>query len=244
MTDWSQVYCPPSLCQSPYWEDVAVALHSSVPRSTKPMPPLLTITSNTYYVSPHNWRQTNWRSWALPLDGAIPCTLHWPYGKNRWGYTLSRLKTVYQRYKPWPYHHSQHMGLCKYATWVTTNTGLLEPFWNCLQLHNGDQLPILAVLRSLPISHFAYSAPCLWCPWLVYYWTSTTQISQPSSYWLFSHLPYYPLYPPALKSINYPPPLTIQAPISYLPMSATCRPCLTTTVATTDHCTGGEGAWN
>ena len=45
-----------------------------------------------------------------------------------------------------------------------------------------DQLPISAVLRSLPISHFAYSAPCLRYPRSVHYQMSTTRISQPSSY--------------------------------------------------------------
>ena len=69
-----------------------------------------------------------------------------------------------------------------------------------------DQLPISAVLGSLPISYFAYSAPCLRYPQLVHYQMSTTRLSQPSSYQLFSHFPYYLLYPSALKSINYPPP--------------------------------------
>ena len=73
------------------------------------------------------------------------------------------------------------------------------------QLHV-DQLPILAILGSLPISYFAYSAPCFQYPRSVHYRMSTTRLSQPSSYWLFSHFPYYLLYPSALKSINYPPP--------------------------------------
>ena len=69
-----------------------------------------------------------------------------------------------------------------------------------------DQLPISAVLGSLPISHFAYSVPCFRYPRSVHYRRSTTRLSQPSSYRLFSHFPYYPLYPSTLKSINYPPP--------------------------------------
>ena len=72
-----------------------------------------------------------------------------------------------------------------------------------------DQLPISAVLGSLPISYFAYSAACFRYPRSVHYRRSTTRLSQPSSYRLFSHFPYYPLYPSALKSINYPPPPTI-----------------------------------
>ena len=73
-------------------------------------------------------------------------------------------------------------------------------------VNSGDQLPISAVLGSLPISHFAYSAPCFQYPRSVHYRRSTTRLSQPSSYQLFSHFPYYPLYPSTLKSINYPPP--------------------------------------
>ena len=69
-----------------------------------------------------------------------------------------------------------------------------------------DQLPISAVLGSLPISYSAYSAPYFRYPRSVHYRRSTTRLSQPSSYRLFSHFPYYPLYPSALKSINYPPP--------------------------------------
>ena len=72
-----------------------------------------------------------------------------------------------------------------------------------------DQLPISAVLRSLPVSYSAYSAPCFRYPRSVHYRRSTTRLSQPSSYRLFSHFPYYSLYPSALKSINYPPPPTI-----------------------------------
>ena len=45
-----------------------------------------------------------------------------------------------------------------------------------------DQLPISAVLGSLPISHFAYSAPCFRYPRSVHYQRSTTRLSQPSSY--------------------------------------------------------------
>ena len=69
-----------------------------------------------------------------------------------------------------------------------------------------DQLPISAVLGSLPISYSAYSAPYFRYPRSVHYRRSTTRLSQPSSYRLFSHFPYYPLYPSARKSINYPPP--------------------------------------
>ena len=39
-----------------------------------------------------------------------------------------------------------------------------------------DQLPISAVLGSLPISHFAYSAPCFRYPRSVHYRRSTTQL--------------------------------------------------------------------
>ena len=42
--------------------------------------------------------------------------------------------------------------------------------------------------------------------------------------------------PLLLPGSTTPPPLTIWAPISYLPTSATHRPRLTMTVATTDHC--------
>ena len=79
----------------------------------------------------------------------------------------------------------------------------------------GDQLPILAVLGSLPISYFAYSAPCFRYPRSVHYQRSTTQLSQPSSYRLFSHIPYYPLYPSTLKSINYPPPRLFELRLAF-----------------------------
>ena len=41
---------------------------------------------------------------------------------------------------------------------------------------DADQLPISAVLGSLPISHFAYSAPCFRYPRSVHYRRSTTQL--------------------------------------------------------------------
>ena len=99
-----------------------------------------------------------------------------------------------------------------YTDWkggLCYKTVIVMTFWYI------DQLPISAVLGSLPISHFTYSAACFQYPQSVYYWRSTIWLSQPSSYWLFLHFPYYPLYPSALKSINYPPQLFELRPAFY-----------------------------
>ena len=122
--------------------------------------------------------------------------------------------------------------------------------WNCILSGNLERIkmhpwvvwcqhPLISCLSQIHTYPLLYSLyPYLQYPRLECYWPTSTHISHPSISQLFWHFPYclpYFLLTYYCYLAQLPPP-TIWAPIGLLPTSATHQPCLTMTVATTNHC--------